>query len=47
MMPVKVGAHVFVTVLIFGTLWRIVAFHLMATGNPHLQHVGGAMTVQY
>lgn len=47
MLPVKVGAHIFVTVLIFGTLWRIVAFHLMASDNAHFQHIGGAMTTQY
>lgn len=48
-MPVRLGAavHVFVSVLILGTLWRILAYHAMASDNPHLQHVGAAMTTQY
>lgn len=49
MMPLPVGAalHVFASVLLLGTLWRILAFHAMASGNMHLQHVGAAMTTQY
>lgn len=49
MMPVRLGAalHVFVSVLIIGTLWRVVAYHFMASGNTQLQHVGAAMTTQY
>jgi hypothetical protein len=44
---VQVGLHVFMIVLIFGTLWRISQFHLMASPNPSLQHLGKAMSIQY
>lgn len=49
MMPVKIGAalHIFMSVLIIGTLWRVAAYHLMASPNVQLQHVGAAMTTQY
>lgn len=48
-MPVRLGAaaHVFVSVLIMGTLWRILAFHALASSNAQLQHVGAAMSLQY
>lgn len=41
------AAQVFLCVLIFGTLWRMSQFHLMASPNPALQHLGKAMSVQY
>ena len=44
---VKVISHVFLSVLIAGTLWRLVTFHLLASSNPSLAHLGKAMTVQY
>jgi len=44
---VKVISHVFLSVLIAGTLWRMVTFHLLASSNPGLAHLGKAMTVQY
>jgi hypothetical protein len=44
---VQVGLHVFMVVLVMGTLWRVSQYHLMASDNPHLQHVGMAMSVQY
>ena len=47
MTDVKVAVHIFLAVLVLGTLWRISSFHLMASQNVHLQHVGKAMTVQY
>ena len=49
MMPMRLGAasHVFVSVLLLGTLWRITAYHLLASPNVQLQHIGGAMTTQY
>ncbi len=43
----QVGLHVFLVVLVFGTLWRVSQFHLMASPNPSLQHLGKAMSVQY
>lgn len=47
MIDLGVGAHVFLIVLVFGTLWRVSQFHLMASPNPALQHVGKAMSTQY
>lgn len=47
MEDITVGAHVFLVVLIFGTLWRIASFHLVASNNPHLTHLGLAMSHQY
>ena len=44
---VQVGLHVFMVILIFGTVWRISQFHLMASPNPALQHLGKAMSIQY
>lgn len=48
-MPLRLGAavHVFVSVLILGTLWRILAYHAMASNNPTVVHVGAAMITQY
>jgi hypothetical protein len=43
----QVGLHVFMIVLIFGTLFRLLQFHAMASPNATLQHVGMAMSVQY
>lgn len=47
MLDLQVGLHVFLTVLILGTLWRVLQYHLMASPNVHLQHVGMAMSTQY
>jgi hypothetical protein len=47
MLDLQVGLHVFLTVLILGTLWRVLQYHLMASANVHLQHVGMAMSTQY
>jgi len=44
---VKVAAHVFLSVLVLGTLWRISTYHLLASKNAHLQHLGVGMSVQY
>jgi hypothetical protein len=44
---VKVISHVFLSVLIAGTLWRMTTFHLLASSNPALVRLGQAMTVQY
>ncbi len=48
-MPLRLGAavHVFVSVLILGTLWRILAYHAMASPNSTVQHLGAAMSTQY
>lgn len=47
MIDVQVGLHVFAIVLVFGTLWRLLSYHAMASPNPHLQHLGMAMATQY
>lgn len=44
---IKVISHVFLSVLIAGTLWRMITFHLLASSNSGLVHLGKAMTVQY
>ena len=47
MIDVQVGLHVFMVVLIFGTLWRVLQYHAMASPNPWLSHLGQAMSTQY
>ena len=47
MIDAQVGLHVFLIVLVFGTLWRLLSFHAMASANPAFQHAGKAMSVQY
>lgn len=47
MLDLQVGLHVFMTVLILGTLFRLAQYHLMASGNPGIQHIGKAMSIQY
>lgn len=44
---IKVGLHIFLVVLVFGTLWRLSSYHLMASSNPRAQHLGKAMVTQY
>jgi hypothetical protein len=34
-------------VLLMGTLWRIMSYHLMASASPGMVHVGAAMATQY
>lgn len=48
-MPLRLGAavHVFVSVLILGTMWRVLAYHAVASSNSTIQHAGGAMLTQY
>jgi hypothetical protein len=43
----KIGLHVFLCVLIFGTLWRVGSLHLIASSNAHFSHLGQAMAEQY
>lgn len=47
MIDLQVGLHVFMIVLIFGTLFRLLEFHAMASPNGALQHLGKAMSIQY
>lgn len=44
---IAVALHIFLVVLIFGPLWRMASLHLMASANPHLQHLGKAMSIQF
>lgn len=44
---VRVIVHVFLIVLIAGTLWRLLSYHLVASSAPHLNHLGLAMSTQY
>jgi hypothetical protein len=39
--------HAFLGVLIVGTAWRLVSYHLMASGNPRLSQLGQGMAFQY
>lgn len=47
MIDFQVALHVFLAVLVLGTLWRLATFHLIASPNPNLNHLGSAMAVQY
>lgn len=47
MLDLQVGLHVFMTVLVLGTLWRVIQYHLMASNNAGVQHIGKAMSTQY
>lgn len=43
----RVLAHLFLAVLLVGTLWRVGSYHLIASSQPHLNHLGLAMATQY
>lgn len=43
----KLGVHIWVSVLIMGTMWRLVSYHLIASPNESLVHLGRAMAQQY
>ena len=47
MQDVLDSVPVWMIVLIYGTLWRVLSYHAMASPNVHLQHVGMAMATQY
>lgn len=44
---IAVAIHIFLAVLILGTLWRLLSMHCMAMSSEHLQHLGKAMSTQY
>lgn len=48
-MPPRLAAsfHAFTAILLAGTLWRILAYHALASSSASLQHVGAAMVTQY
>ena len=37
----------FSAVLLLGTLWRLIGYHLSVNSNPALSHAGRAMLFQY
>lgn len=41
------ASQAFLAVVIVGTLWRLVALHLMASGNPTANQIGEGMSFQY
>jgi hypothetical protein len=43
----RVMVHIFMAVLIMGTLWRLMSYHFIASKQPHLNHLGQAMATQY
>lgn len=43
----RLGIHIWVSVLIMGTLWRLAQYHLAASSNLQLMHLGRAMSYQY
>jgi hypothetical protein len=47
MLDLQVGLHVFLSVLILGTIWRVIQYHFMASPNAGIAHVGKAMSTQY
>lgn len=47
MEDIKIALHVFLCVLVLGTLWRLSSLHLIASPNAHLSHLGLAMSQQY
>jgi hypothetical protein len=44
---IGVMVNLFLAVLIIGTLWRMLTLHLIASSQPHMQHLGKAMSQQY
>jgi hypothetical protein len=47
MLDLQVGLHIFMSVLILGTVWRLLSYHLAASSNTGVSHVGRAMLIQY
>jgi hypothetical protein len=39
--------HVFLAVLIMGTLWRLASYHAVASNNETVAHLGRAMAFQF
>jgi len=44
---IQIALHVFMAVLVIGTVFRLLSYHAMASPNAHLQHLGMAMSTQY
>lgn len=41
------ASQAFLAVVVIGTLWRLAALHLMASGNTTLNNIGAGMSFQY
>jgi hypothetical protein len=41
------AAQAFLAVVIIGTAWRLIAYHLTASSSEAAQHAGKAMAFQY
>lgn len=41
------AAHIFMSVLVIGTAWRMASYHALASSNPTIQHLGAAARIQY
>lgn len=39
--------NIFLAVLIVGTLWRLASYHMVASKNESVSHIGKAMGFQY
>lgn len=39
--------HAFLGVLIVGTVWRLVSYHLMSSPNRRVSNIGQGMAFQY
>lgn len=44
---IRIAVHVFLMVLLVGTLWRLGSYYFIASPQPQLQHLGLAMATQY
>lgn len=44
---VAVALHSFLAVLLVGSMFRLVQYHLIASSNVQAQHLGKAMAIQY
>lgn len=44
---VMMAMDIFLSVLVIGTLWRLTTYHLAASGNDQLRHLGTAMGFQF
>lgn len=43
----KIGLHIWLSILIVGTLWRLLTYHAIASKNTQVSHLGRAMSLQY
>lgn len=41
------AANIFLSVVVIGTVWRLASYHLVASKNEQLSHLGKAMGFQF